>query len=65
MVPWGHSNVEIAVVNTVLLGTSTVPAIPYCESLLHLNKGRLYVTYEPPLDPVWICIEKEINGAQY
>lgn len=65
MVPWGHSNMEINVVNTVILGTSTVPAIPRSKSLLHLNKGCLYVTYDPPFDPVWICIEKEMNGAQY
>lgn len=65
MVPWGHSNMEIAVVNTVLLGTSTIQAILHSKSLLHLNKGHLYATYDPPLDPVWICTEKEINGAQY
>ena len=52
MVPWGHSNMEIAVVNTDLLDTSRVPASPHSKSLLHLNKGHLYVTYDPPLDPV-------------
>lgn len=52
MIPWGHSKMEIAVVNTVLQGTSTVPAIPHSKSLLHLNKGHPYVAYDPPLDPV-------------
>lgn len=63
VVPWGHSDMEIAVGNAVSLGTSTVPAIPHGKSQLTLDKGGLFVTYNPSLDPVGICIEKEINEA--
>lgn len=58
MVPWGHSDMEIAVGNAISLGTSTVPAIPHGKSQLILDKGGLFVTYDPALDPVGICIEK-------
>lgn len=50
---------EIAVGNAVSLGTSTVPA----KSQLILDKGGLFVTYVPSLNPVGICIEKEINES--
>lgn len=63
MVPWGHSDMEIAVGNAVSLGTSTVPAIPHGESQLILDKGSLLIIYDPSLDHAGICIEKEINEA--
>lgn len=63
MVPWGHSDMEIAVGNAVSLGNSRVPAIPHGKSQLTLDKGGLFVTHDPSLDPVGICIEKEINDA--
>lgn len=63
MVPWGHSDMEIAVGSAVSLGTSTVPAIPHGKSQLILDKEGLCVTYDPSLDPVGICTEKEINEA--
>lgn len=58
MVPGGHSDMEIAGGNAVSLGTSTVPAIPHGKSQLILDKGDLFVIYDPSLDPVGICIEK-------
>lgn len=51
---------EIAVGNAASLGTSS---LCYGKSQLILDKGGLFATYDPSLNPVGICIQKEINEA--
>lgn len=74
MVPWGHSNMEMAVANTVLLGTSTAQLFHIIDRCCNLNKGHLtsltthlWILYQSVLknkltEPIRLIISKMENG---